>query len=35
MVEDGGQRPNDSKPLKRLAFKETLRQVVEAGGWDC
>ena len=34
MVEDGEQRPNDRKPLSRVAFKETLRSVAEAAGWE-
>jgi xanthine dehydrogenase molybdenum-binding subunit len=34
MAEDGDQRVNDRAPLKRVAFKETLRQVADAAGWD-
>ncbi|HEU4754292.1 MAG TPA: molybdopterin cofactor-binding domain-containing protein, partial [Armatimonadota bacterium] len=34
MVEDGDQRVNDRAPLKRVAFKETLRQVAETAGWS-
>lgn len=34
MVEDGEQRVNDRKPLTRVAFKQTLRQVAEAAGWS-
>lgn len=34
MAEDGDQRVNDRAPLKCVAFKQTLRQVAEAAGWD-
>jgi CO/xanthine dehydrogenase Mo-binding subunit len=34
MVEDGQQRVNDRGPLRRVAFKETLRQVAESAGWS-
>lgn len=33
MAEDGDQRVNDRAPLRRVAFKQTLRQVTEAAGW--
>ena len=33
MVEDGQKRVNDRAPLRRVAFKETLRSVAEAAGW--
>jgi xanthine dehydrogenase molybdenum-binding subunit len=34
MAEDGDQRVNDRAPLRRVAFKETLRQVADAAGWE-
>jgi len=34
MVEDGEQRVNDRQPLRRVAFKQTLRAVAEAAGWN-
>jgi len=34
MCEDGDQRVNDRAPLRRVAFKETLRQVAGLAGWD-
>lgn len=34
MVEDGEQRPNDRRPLRRVAFKETLRSVAALAGWE-
>jgi CO/xanthine dehydrogenase Mo-binding subunit len=34
MVEDGEQRVNDNKPLRRVAFKETLRSVATLAGWE-
>lgn len=34
MVEDGEKRVNDRNPLKRVAFKETLRAVAELSGWN-
>lgn len=34
MVEDGEKRVNDRNPLKRVAFKQTLRSVAELAGWE-
>lgn len=34
MAEDGDQRVNDRAPLKRVAFKQTLRQVADLAGWE-
>ena len=34
MVEDGDQRPNDRKPLTRVAFKQTLLAVAKRAGWS-
>src|SRR6266581_1360618 len=33
MAEDGDKRANDRRPLSRVAFKETLRQVAESVDW--
>lgn len=33
MVENGERRVNDRRPLTRVAFRETLRQVAERAGW--
>jgi xanthine dehydrogenase molybdenum-binding subunit len=33
MAEDGDKRVNDRRPLTRVAFKETLRQVAESVDW--
>jgi xanthine dehydrogenase molybdenum-binding subunit len=33
MVEDGDKRASDRRPLERVAFKETLRQVAESVDW--
>src|SRR5436190_2371850 len=33
MAEDGDQRVTDRRPLSRVAFKETLRQVAESVDW--
>jgi xanthine dehydrogenase molybdenum-binding subunit len=33
MAEDGDKRANDRRPLTRVAFKETLRQVAESVDW--
>lgn len=34
MVEDGEKRVSDRRPLTRVAFKETLRQVAEEARWS-
>ncbi len=34
MAEDGDQRVTDRQPLRRVAFKETLRAVADLAGWD-
>jgi CO/xanthine dehydrogenase Mo-binding subunit len=34
MVEDGQKRVNDRNPLRRVAFKETLRSVADLADWE-